>query len=47
MADTPAALILVSFDIDGTLDEYYARLAGFDFRYADQLPGPPESWLIS
>ncbi|HLK72170.1 MAG TPA: HAD family hydrolase [Streptosporangiaceae bacterium] len=30
---------------DTSLDEYYARLAGFDFRYADQLSGPPESWL--
>ena len=51
--------ILVSFDIDGTLeagdppgpvgdtslDEHYATLAGFEFRYATDLPATPDAWL--
>jgi hypothetical protein len=32
--------------IGGTaLDEYYARLAGFEFRYAADLRAAPGSWL--
>jgi hypothetical protein len=31
---------------DTSLDEYYARLAGFEFRYATDLPPAPDSWLI-
>jgi hypothetical protein len=30
---------------DTSTDEYYARLAGFEFCYADDLPATPESWL--
>ena len=30
---------------DTSTDEYYARLAGFEFRYAADLPGTPDSWL--
>lgn len=30
---------------DTPLDEYYARLAGFEFRYATDLPAAPGSWL--
>jgi hydroxymethylpyrimidine pyrophosphatase-like HAD family hydrolase len=30
---------------DTSLDAYYARLAGFEFRDVSDLPGPPDSWL--
>ena len=29
---------------DTSLDEYYARLAGFDFSYATDVPRTPGSW---
>jgi hypothetical protein len=32
---------------DTSLDEYYARLAGFKFSYAADVPFPPGSWLNS
>lgn len=32
---------------DTSLDEYYARLAGFEFRYATDLPACPGSWLTA
>ncbi len=30
---------------DTSLDEHYATLAGFEFRYATDLPPTPDEWL--